>query len=557
MPTDPSPRRSFVIRDPVHGYLTVAAHERFVVDHPITQRLRRITQTGLAELVFPEARTSRFVHSLGAMHLASRFILACIENADAHVRQEFFEEIKASINLTITPLEKLDPLLELQGTLSALSSTRACFSEANENVRTEYRRLLVLVESGLRFAALFHDLGHLPFSHDGEFALRDYTFREAAKGSTLKPGLVAIASGKMPPHEEIGHRLADLAILDLVPAGDLATRMAFDMGLKILNVQPPAYHNQEHPKASALAWLHSIVDGEIDVDRADYLLRDGQALGLDFAGYDVDRLISNLMVVKDASLGFITVVKEQGLNALESFCLSRSRSTEVFVHHHKVAQIAAALRYASSHVYKAPQGEKLLKFLTDLGESQPHTTIQRKEMLTEFAAFDDPWWFEALRSLRRDVTSDPLLTACLDLVLDRSRSLWSIWKRQGDLSVDEVKTINEGVDSSFSTNEVINLAKFHKDLLEKGILVVPFRFKPFLRRPSQQVAVGQKTVPGDSVMMVNTKTRGLQPANRVSSRIDSLQQAWDSEVHLYACSSKADIAEGKAEVLKIVHAALS
>ena len=69
------PKKSFVIKDPVHGYIRIAAHERIVVDHPITQRLRRITQTGLAEFVFPEERTSRFAHSLGAMHLASRFVI--------------------------------------------------------------------------------------------------------------------------------------------------------------------------------------------------------------------------------------------------------------------------------------------------------------------------------------------------------------------------------------------------------------------------------------------------------------------------------------------------
>src|SRR5436853_2790921 len=87
--------KPFVIRDPIHGYITVAAHERIVVDDPITQRLRRVTQTGLAEFVFPEARTSRFAHSLGAMHLASRFIVAALENADEETLKRFFADLKA------------------------------------------------------------------------------------------------------------------------------------------------------------------------------------------------------------------------------------------------------------------------------------------------------------------------------------------------------------------------------------------------------------------------------------------------------------------------------
>src|SRR5258708_38331487 len=85
--------RPFVIRDPVHGYLVVAAHERIVVDDPVTQRLRRITQTGLAEFVFPEARTSRFAHSLGAMHLSSRFVVNSIINAEEQDALKFLESI--------------------------------------------------------------------------------------------------------------------------------------------------------------------------------------------------------------------------------------------------------------------------------------------------------------------------------------------------------------------------------------------------------------------------------------------------------------------------------
>src|ERR1700746_1539033 len=88
------PKKSFVSKDPVHGYIRIAAHERIVVDHPITQRLRRITQTGLAEFVFPEARTSRFAHSLGAMHLASRFVISSLGNASEDDALKFFDSIQ-------------------------------------------------------------------------------------------------------------------------------------------------------------------------------------------------------------------------------------------------------------------------------------------------------------------------------------------------------------------------------------------------------------------------------------------------------------------------------
>ena len=59
-----------IINDPVHGFITIndpviAA----IVNHPYYQRLRRIQQMALAQLVYPGAVHTRLHHSLGAYHL--------------------------------------------------------------------------------------------------------------------------------------------------------------------------------------------------------------------------------------------------------------------------------------------------------------------------------------------------------------------------------------------------------------------------------------------------------------------------------------------------------
>jgi HD superfamily phosphohydrolase len=59
-----------IINDPVHGFITIndpviAA----IINHPFYQRLRRIQQMALAQLVYPGAVHTRFHHSLGAYHL--------------------------------------------------------------------------------------------------------------------------------------------------------------------------------------------------------------------------------------------------------------------------------------------------------------------------------------------------------------------------------------------------------------------------------------------------------------------------------------------------------
>ncbi|MCS7083020.1 MAG: HD domain-containing protein [Bacteroidota bacterium] len=56
--------------DPVHGFISIPRGRVLeYVDHPYTQRLRRIRQLGLGFLVFPGAEHSRFQHALGAMAL--------------------------------------------------------------------------------------------------------------------------------------------------------------------------------------------------------------------------------------------------------------------------------------------------------------------------------------------------------------------------------------------------------------------------------------------------------------------------------------------------------
>ncbi len=61
-----------IINDPVYGFITIPSELIFaVIDHPYFQRLRRIKQLGLTDMVYPGALHTRFHHALGAMHLMS------------------------------------------------------------------------------------------------------------------------------------------------------------------------------------------------------------------------------------------------------------------------------------------------------------------------------------------------------------------------------------------------------------------------------------------------------------------------------------------------------
>ncbi|MFD1186453.1 HD domain-containing protein [Pontibacter rugosus] len=104
-----------IFNDPVYGFITAPTHLTFdIIEHPYFQRLRRIKQLGLTEMVYPGALHTRFHHALGAMHLMD----------------------------------------------TALQTLRSKNNEIND---TEFEASLI--------AILLHDIGHGPFSHALETAI--------------------------------------------------------------------------------------------------------------------------------------------------------------------------------------------------------------------------------------------------------------------------------------------------------------------------------------------------------------------------------------------------
>ncbi len=110
------------IRCPIHGFIGLNEFERRIVDHPVFQRLRRIRQLAWTDHVYPSAMHTRFEHSLGVMHVASKLYDAIVANSS--------EILQSTFGYTETGL-----------------------------LRDRQK---------VRLAGLLHDIGHSPFSHGSE-----------------------------------------------------------------------------------------------------------------------------------------------------------------------------------------------------------------------------------------------------------------------------------------------------------------------------------------------------------------------------------------------------
>ena len=223
------------IKDSVHDHIEVEGVAAALLETEPVQRLRHITQLGTVHLVYPSANHTRFEHSLGVYHLANR---------------------------------ALDHL-------------------GIDGVQAER----------LRAAALLHDVGHGPYSHNVE-------------------GVIYRHTGKY--HDDVHGLLASGEVGEVLREHDLDPELIADL------VAGDGQYGQ-------------LVSGELDVDRMDYLVRDAHHTGVPYGTIDHERLIRELTFV-DGEL----VLAEGNVQTAESLLLARALMNPTVYQHH-VARIAKAM----------------------------------------------------------------------------------------------------------------------------------------------------------------------------------------------------------------------
>jgi HD superfamily phosphohydrolase len=517
------------IRDPVHGYITFTAVERALLDDPVAQRLRSVTQSAAAHLVFPDMRVSRMAHSLGAMHLASRFLAAGLGNAREAERALLVQGFREVV-------EDVQQLGVGQGAEAAMLGQGLL---AARDLDPDDRLVVLLVEQGLRLASLVHDLGHLPFSHDFELALDDHLRSSSADAGRYRH-LIGEAI-----HERLGYHLADV-VQEQVFNRTLAEQpiakpaeVALLIARRILHA-PAVPELAEAPAQLALSWLHELVDGEIDVDRADYVLRDVRHYGLASAVYDLDRLVDNLTVVRLEDGSLRTAVLPQGVSAAEEFLVGRFRMYSWAIYHHKVQQAAAGLRRSISHLLSQDAGD-VRQFLSDLEVIA--SGGRDDDAVRRFVSYDDIWWTGLMRAaLARGVPAE--IEPWLALFLQRRPGPVSLWKRPADFPVADRRSWNRRLPTSEHVEQQAAFEAVRRDLRKRGVLVERLPFKPW--KPAAD---------GRSRLSVADADGALRPLSDLSSLVSALEDAWLDEVQLLAFTDRPGVIE-PAEVLAAIEPTL-
>jgi HD superfamily phosphohydrolase len=161
-------------------------------------------------------------------------------------------------------------------------------------------------------AALLHDLGHGPFSH---------LFEEVLPDSRR--------------HEEWTLQIVCDSSTDVYKALNAISKGAPERVAKLLS------------RGYDVPYLSRAIDGSLDVDRCDYLLRDSHMTGVSYGLYDLDWLLQalafGLVPLENGKHEWVLAIEgRKGLPPVESFFLARQFMYQQ-VYHHKATRAAEAL----------------------------------------------------------------------------------------------------------------------------------------------------------------------------------------------------------------------
>jgi HD superfamily phosphohydrolase len=268
-----------ILREPVWGMTVLYPLEVAILDSPIVQRLRRIHQTGLVFLTFPSALHTRFDHSLGMMHCATRMTQAINQRYSSVGKREYFSPMQ---------IEEI------------------------------------------RLASILHDVGHACLSHLTEVYFSDYSPLKRSIGEldrikNVRPNNHELLSSLIVRSPEFIHFVD--RCMRIAHHGEV--RKAEDTCKNIADMIIGAPVNGDLSES----YVSEIVNGAFDADKLDYIFRDSYFTGITL-GTDVDKFIFGLSIDKIPSSGRQGIVLDiSATSAYDQLVLSKvSLYTNVYNH---------------------------------------------------------------------------------------------------------------------------------------------------------------------------------------------------------------------------------
>lgn len=340
-------KKGIYMIDSIHGLIALTEYERRIVSTIGFNRLHDVYQNSTVYLTFPTNRTKRFEHSIGTMKLCSDMFFQSLLNTTDSMLSEFFEIFAKEYTIILDKLRQQTDICEeklggkLPEDMPQIALDKLWHSLIPNNIPDQYKIMHLILIQSIRAAALLHDIGHPPFSHIVEFALKDvymeYKDKVVGEKDNAKEFVDIMSKyfeGNKKLHEQMGDEISEGILSKIItPISD--DNGKYDENVFELLILESV--KKIFAEEGAFGYLHRIIDSSLDGDRLDYATRDVINSGMDSGKIEYSKIINDMQLfVEKGEILFCVPLKAVG--SVEDFVKRRYNSYKDIIYHHRVIQ---------------------------------------------------------------------------------------------------------------------------------------------------------------------------------------------------------------------------